>query len=124
MLDLLDFLEKNRISEVKKVREPGLGFSIAGMILGIIAFLMVFSEFDSFEELSSVVFDLDDVGVYFFGMIGFFSADILFVVLSLVFSIIGYQKSKNGFNIAGIILSGISALILVSLIFFLFVYYL
>ena len=79
-----------------KVKVPGKGMSIAGMILGIISVILVLSEIDS---------------LYYYDFLEAFSDTIVYIgvsVTGLVLSAVSRSKIKNGFNMTGLILGIIS----------------
>ncbi len=104
---------KEEINPVsKKVKIPGKGLSIAGMILGIFAILLMMGEFDSisdFEAELPFVYTNTQFALFIFN---YLFMDFLFICTGLALSIVGFTKNKNGFNISGMILNGISLFLL------------
>lgn len=93
----------NKDTKVKKEKTPGLGLSIAGMILGI---LSIFAIFGSLPE----AFDYD----YYYSnadMISDMVMSLAICITGVSLSAVGFTKNKNGFNISGIILNSISILV-------------
>lgn len=99
---------------VSKQKSAGRGFSIAGMVLGIVALLLVLGEFSDFSEISSEL-SFAFYGEFLFSVFEYIIGDFVFPVLGLIFSIIGIYKQRNGFNISGIILNSISFIMMIAL---------
>ena len=103
------------------VNQPssGKGFGIASLVLGIIAILSIFLPFLGAVGINKLRSDAYYIlsGDYESAKLGFVVLAVLsaiFVILSLVFGIVSIaKKSKSGPAIAGLILSGISLIILV-----------
>jgi len=90
------------INKVKKEKTPGLGLSIAGMILGILSILIAIGSI-------SEIFEYD----YYYNSVEMVIDIVIFLSISITgvsLSAVGFTKNKNGFNISGIILNSISIL--------------
>lgn len=93
----------NKNTNLNKVKVPGKGLSIAGMILGIFAILVAIGsiselfEYDYYYSNAEMIAD----------MVMYFAVSITGVILSIV----GFNKNKNGFNISGITLNSIAILV-------------
>lgn len=86
-------------------RKKYSGLSIAAMVLGIIG---VFFSISCLSEMDMAIEEMIafDVSAGRFGfIIGYLLIPMIFGILSLIFSIIEFKKSKNGMNIAGLSLS-------------------
>lgn len=106
------FIKEGGFPVRKKVKIPGKGLSIAGMILGILAILLMMGEFDSisdFEAELPFVYTNTQFALFIFN---YLFMDFLFICTGLALSIVGFTKNKNGFNISGMILNGISLFLL------------
>lgn len=106
----------NNNIKLKRDKVPGRGLSIAGMVLGILAMLIALgcvSEFFEYEYLDyyySTSEIIADMFVYF-----------AISITGLVLSIIGFIKTKSGFNISGIILNSVANLVnIIILIYIIF----
>ena len=93
----------NQNSKLNKVKVPGKGLSIAGMILGIFAILMAMGNISELFEYNYYYSSIEIIA----DMIMYFAVSITGVVLSIV----GFTKNKNGFNISGITLNSIAILV-------------
>ena len=93
----------NKDNKVTKVKTPGLGLSIAGMVLGILSILIAIG---SIPE----IFEYD----YYYNSVEMVTDMVVFLAISITgvaLSSVGFTKNKNGFNISGIILNSISGLV-------------
>lgn len=99
-------IKKDMKVKTKKNVVPGKGLSIASMILGIIATLIVLSSITTVYEISSFSYYVETEAI-----VDLLSDIVLSLILSitgLVLSAIGFSKFKSGFNISGLILNSIS----------------
>ncbi len=101
-----------------KTKTPGKGLSIASMIIGIVSLLITLGTLSEVTESTSIN--------YYNNNLEFYIDIFMYICLSttgLIFSIIGFKKQKNGFNISGLILNIISlSMILLTIIFLSYVY--
>ena len=92
--------------------------SIASMIIGIVSLLITLGTLSEVTESTSIN--------YYNNNLEFYIDIFMYICLSttgLIFSIIGFKKQKNGFNISGLILNIISlSMILLTIIFLIYVY--
>ena len=86
------------------------GLSIASMVLGIVALVWALMELAAFENIEEALLEaaIDTSGAYIGFFIGFNLLSLPCGVLGLIF---GLKSKKNGKAIAGLIMSGISLLI-------------
>ena len=103
-----------------KPKSIGKGFSIAGMVLGIVAILWAFKSLLSIEEVEDSI----SYYYYFSEIIGFIVGYTIFSlapsIVGLCLSINGYRKQKNGLNITGIILNIITlAIVIIEIVYIL-----
>lgn len=104
----------NKDVKLKKNKVPGRGLSIAGMILGILAVLIALGcvseifEYGYLEYYYSTSELITDLFVYF-----------AISITGLILSIVGFNKTKSGFNISGIILNSVANL--VNIILFIYI---
>lgn len=109
------FINEKEVSVGKKVKIPGKGLSIAGMILGIFSILLMMGEFDSISDFDAELpFIYTDIQLVLY-IFNYIFIDFVFICTGLALSIVGFTKNKNGFNITGMILSGISLFLLFAL---------
>ena len=93
----------NKDNKVTKVKTPGLGLSIAGMVLGILSILITIGSI-------SEIFEYD----YYYNSVEMVTDMVVFLAISITgvaLSSVGFTKNKNGFNISGIILNSIPVLV-------------
>ena len=91
-----------------KIKVPGKGMSIAGMVLGIIG---IFMNFCDITEVISMHFNISSFYDYYESFADAIFDVFLFLGVSitgLVLSAVSRTKIKNGFNITGLILNPIS----------------
>ena len=107
----IETLSQTTETPVKK----STGLSIAGMVLGILALLLGLV---TLLGISGLEYDLvNQSTAYRFGYgIGYNLFTLIFAVPGLILSLVAKNKSKNGMNIAGIILNSLS-LVAVLLVF-------
>ncbi len=109
-------IKENKVASKEKVKIPGRGLSIAGMIIGIFSILVAIGEFSDFDMIEEEL----SFGYYYFevfaSIVEYVFFDFALPIVGLVLSVIGFMKNKNGFNITGIILNTISIL-LIALLF-------
>lgn len=84
--------------------KAGKGMSIAGMILGILAICLALPESFDYDFYINIEMIFDRILAIAVTMTG------------LTFSIIGFIKNKNGYNIAGIVLNTIAIAIMIIVI--------
>jgi len=105
----------NKNYKTKKIKAPGKGMSIAGMILGIIG---IFMNFCDLTEVISMHFNIGSFYDYYESFADAIFDVFLFLGVSitgLVLSAVSRTKIKNGFNITGLILNPISILLTIIL---------
>lgn len=92
------------------------------MILGIIALLVVVTDFVDFDEIGyelAIGYEIE----FILSVIDYVYSNFLISITGLVLSIIGIVKNRNGFNISGIILNGISIFLTIILFITIFLFY-
>lgn len=105
-----------------KVRVPGKGISIAGMVLGIVATAWALLSLLSISEIEysvSYYYSISEIIGY---IIGFTLFSLTPSIVGLILSICGYRKQKSGVNIAGLILNIITLAIVVIEIVYILTY--
>ena len=115
-------LLKSETSLPEKTKVPGKGISIAGMILGIVALLVVVTDFVDIDEIGyelAIGYEIE----FILSVIDYVYSNFLISITGLVLSIIGIVKNRNGFNISGIILNGISIFLTIILFITIFLFY-
>ena len=129
------FIEKDEIKEVEKVEQivnntkvkiPGNGMSIAGMILGIIAAVWAFFQILSVGSVEPAINEMLDINrslgtpsfILFWFSFGYTVFSLIPSLIGLPLSIAGLIKHKSGKNITGIILN----IIALGVSVFMFVY--
>lgn len=90
------------ISSAKTKKVPGKGLSIAGMILGIIAILIITTDvpmtlIDNSMEYYTNLEVIEDIVM-----------SISISITGVVLSAVGFKKLKSGFNISGLVLNSVS----------------
>ena len=106
----------NKNYKAKKVKIPGRGMSIAGMILGIIG---IFMNFCDLTEVISMHFNISSFYDYYESFADALFDTFIFLgvgVTGLVLSAVSRTKIKNGFNTSGLILNSISIFLTIILL--------
>ena len=114
---------QQQVANIAKVKIPGNGMSIAGMVLGIIAAVWSFLKILS---LGSIPAGLDEVineysmevsipFILFFFAFGYTLFSLIPSLIGLPLSIVGLVKQKTGKNIAGIVLNAVALLLSMSI---------
>lgn len=104
----------------KKIKVPGKGISISGMIIGIIASIWTFFEVVALANVNYFIEFYSDIIETNLDLISFiFGYTILSFIPSIVgfcLSGFGFMKKKSGLNITGIILNSLSLVITLCII--------
>lgn len=114
---------QTNISNYSNTKIPGKGLSIAGMVLGIIGAAWVLIKLitvGSIEtDLSYNFFTYYESSFIVGYAIGYTLFSLIPSIIGVILSILGFKKSKSGFNISGLILNGIA--LVISVILFIYI---
>ena len=106
-----------------KVRVPGKGMSIAGMVLGIVAVSWVFIKLLQIgnieRDLSLNIFSYYTSSAIIGYAIGYTIFSLVPSIIGLVLSTLGMKKHKSNSNVAGVLLNIIA--LAISVIYFIYI---
>ena len=120
-------LIENAENSYKKIKIPGNGMSIAGMVLGIIAIVWTLLNLLSLNSLEPAIVDLlssyrdlfNKSYVLFWFALGYTFFSLVSSLIGLPLSIVGLVKNKSGKNITGTILN--TCAFIISIILFVYI---
>ncbi len=90
--------------EVVAIQKKHSGFSVAALVLGIIGVFIGFCCLIEIETAISEI-EMEDFASKIGYIIGYTMIPMILAVLSFIFSLVDLKNKKNGFNIAGLVLS-------------------
>ena len=106
-----------------KVKVPGKGASIAGMVLGIVAVSWAFLALISLEDLQLELINYYKISDYIDYAIGYTLFSFAPSIVGLCLSVSGIKKQKNGKNTSGLVLNTIALVVSIILIITVISYY-
>lgn len=113
----------NKTNDVLKIKVPGKGTAIAGMVLGIVAVIWSFIALLALEDLPHNLKYYYNFSQYVGYAIGYTLFSFAPSIVGLCLSVSSIKKKKCGKNTAGLVLNLIALLVSILLIFTVIAYH-